>query len=100
MSRRSQEQNNLMWSRLSDIASQIEWPVDGKMQHITPTDFKDILTAGLTKVTRVAAGVEGGFVILGARTSRMTVSQMQELLDFIWWFGNERGVIWTIDPDA
>lgn len=100
MSRRSDEQNRLMWSRLTDLANQVEWPVDGRMQHMTPSDWKDVCTAGLTKVQRVAQGIEGGFVILGARTSKMTVSQMTELLDFISWFGNEKGVRWTIDTEA
>jgi hypothetical protein len=102
LTRRSQEQNNLLWSRLSDVATQVEWSVDGKMQFLSPTDWKDILTAGLTKTTRVAAGVDGGFVILGARTSRMTIGQMQELLDFISWFGDSRDppVQWTINTDA
>lgn len=98
--RRTKEQNALMWSRLTDIANQVEWPVDGKERLISPDDWKQILTAGLTKVQRVAQGIEGGFVILGARTSKMTVSQMTELLDFISWFGNEKGVRWTIDTDA
>lgn len=100
MTRRSDEQNRLMWSRLSDLADQVEWPIDGKTQLISPTDWKDILSAGLTKSTRVAAGVDGGFVILGARTSKMTVSQMQDLLEFIQFFGDERQVKWTIDPDS
>lgn len=100
MTRRSDEQNRLMWSRLSDLADQVGWPIDGKTQLISPTDWKDILSAGLTKSTRVAAGVDGGFVILGARTSKMTVSQMQELLEFIQFFGDERQVKWTIVTDS
>jgi len=97
MSRRSLEQNSLMWSRLTDIANQVEWSVDGKMQKISPTDWKEILTAGLRKEIRVAQGIDGGFVILGCRTSRMTVSEMKEFLDFIEWFGGEKGVTWRID---
>lgn len=101
MSRRTLAQNALLWSRLSDLANQLEWPVDGKMQKITPADFKDICTAGLRKEQRIASGIDGGFVVLGARTSRMSVSEMKDLLDFIEWFGNTREpqVKWTIDTE-
>lgn len=95
--KRSLDQNALMWARLTDIADQVIWPVDGQMVCMTPEDWKHVLSAGLKKNQRVAAGVEGGCVILGQHTSRMTVAEMQELLEFIEWFGNERGVRWS-DP--
>ena len=69
--KRSLEQNAKLWAVLTDIAHQVQWPVDGKMQYLAPEDWKDILSAGLRKSQRVAAGVEGGFVMLGQRTSRM-----------------------------
>lgn len=99
MSRRTEAQNNLLWSRLSDLASQVPWTVDGKLQNISPNDWKDICTAGLRKEQRIAAGIEGGFVVLGARTSRMTVGQMKDLLDFIEYVGDSRDpkVKWTLD---
>lgn len=92
---RTLDQNAKMWAVLTDIARQVEWPVDGKMQHVEPEDWKDILTAGLKKHQRVAAGVEGGFVMLGQRTSRMTIGEMVELIEFALWFGTERGVKWS-----
>jgi len=100
MSRRTIEQNAKMWAMLSDIASQVEWPVNGKVQHISPNDWKDILTAGLRKEQRIAQGVDGGFVMLGTRTSKLTVSEMSELIEFIQWFGETREpkVKWTEKP--
>jgi len=100
MSRRTEQQNNLMWSRLSDLASQVPWTVNGKTQLISPTDWKEIATAGIRKEQRIAQGLDGGFVVLGARTSRMTVGEMKELLDFLEYVGNERGVKWTIDTST
>lgn len=94
---RSLEQNSRMWGLLTDIARQVEWPVDGKLQRLSPEDWKTILTAALTKGQRVAQGVDGGFVMLGSSTSRMSVGEMCDLQTLIEAFGSEHGVRWT-DP--
>jgi len=99
-SKRSLEQNAKMWACLTDIAHQVDWPVDGKLQKLSPDDWKDILTAGLHKSQRVAQGVDGGFVMLGQRTSKMTVGDMVELIEFIQWFGAEKGVRWSEHREA
>lgn len=92
---RTLEQNSKMWAVLTDISRQVEWHVDGKLQHLEPEDWKDILTAGLKKHQRIAAGIEGGFVMLGRRTSKMKIGEMVELIEFALWFGTERGVVWS-----
>lgn len=89
---RSLDQNALMWVLLGDISKQKEWPVDGRMQKLSPEDWKDILTSGLVKEQRIAQGVNGGFVMLGSRTSRMTKPQMTELIEFIYYFMTEHGI--------
>jgi hypothetical protein len=91
---RSIEQNDKMWAVLTDIAKQVPWHVDGKLQLLDKEDWKEILTAGLKKTQRVAAGVEGGFVMLGTRTSRMTVQEMTDLIEFAHAFGAEHDVTW------
>src|SRR6185312_5177119 len=67
--RRTLDQNALMWAMLDDVAAQVDWYVDGADQKLDPEEWKDIFTAGLKKHQRVARGLFGGFVILGARTS-------------------------------
>lgn len=98
--RRSLEQNNLLWQMLQDVASQVRWPVDGVEQFLCKEDWKVILTAGVKKEARIAAGVSGGFVMLGTPTSRMTVAEMTELIDFIRWFGDSKQVVWSDSPEA
>ena len=83
---------------LGDIARQVEWPVDGRMQRLTPDDWKHVLSAGLKRHQRVAMGIDGGFVILGQRTSKMTIAEMGDLIDLMYAFGNDRGVVWS-DPE-
>lgn len=87
--KRSDAQNDLMWSRLTDISRQVVW----YGEKLSPEDWKDVLTAGLRKA-RVVPGIEGGFVVLGLRTSTMSVSEMTALLDLMEAFAAERGVAW------
>ena len=89
-STRSLEQNAKMWAMLQDLADQVPWPVDGVEQKLTKEEWKAITTAGLRKTQRVAHGIEGGFVLLGESTSKMTVGEMRELVDFIDYFGSTR----------
>ena len=90
--RRSLEQNDRMWAMLTEVAEQVEWPIDGKMQKLHPDDWKHILSAGLKREQKVAQGIDGGFVILGQRTSKMTKREMSDLIELILAFGAERGV--------
>ena len=92
---RSLEQNNAMWAMLSDIARQQEWIVDGLLTKLAPEEWKDILSAALTQEMRVAQGVNGGVVLLGRRTSKMTISQMSDLIEIMMSFGSEKGIRWT-----
>jgi hypothetical protein len=88
--RRTTDQNRLMWALLSDLAEQVDW----HGQHLTAEEWKDVLTASLKK-QRAVPGIDGGFVILGARTSRMTKAEMSELCELIYAFGAQQGVEWT-----
>jgi hypothetical protein len=85
--KRSTDQNALLWKRLTEISQQVEW----YGERLTPDDWKDVFTAALRK-SRVVPGINGGFVVLGLRTSSMTKSEMTDLLDLIDAFAAERGV--------
>lgn len=87
---RSVAQNALMWSCLSDVARQVEW----HGQKLDEEAWKDMATAAL-KRQRVVPGIDGGFVVLGQRTSKMTIAEMTALIDFLHAFGDERGVRWS-----
>ena len=91
---RTLDQNAKMWAMLGDIASQVWWSVNGKQEKLTAYEWKDIFTASLKQHSRVAMGLDGGFVILGAHTSRMSKSLMSELIELMLAFGAEKGVTW------
>lgn len=85
--KRSDAQNAMMWSRLGELSKQLRW--DGET--LTPAEWKDLLTACLRK-QKVVRGIEGGLVFLGARTSQMSVGEMNDLLTLMEAFAAERGV--------
>jgi hypothetical protein len=88
--KRSTAQNALMWALLGDVASQVVW----HGQKLTPENWKDILTASL-KRQEVVPGIGGGFVVLGTSTRRMAKLEMNELIELIYAFGAQHGVVFS-----
>jgi hypothetical protein len=76
-----------MWANLEDIAQQVVW----YGQKLDKHEWKDVLTAGLKK-QKIVPGIEGGFVVIGARTSKMSVAEMTELIELSSMFGAQQGV--------
>jgi hypothetical protein len=94
-SRRTLEQNAKLWAMLGDIARQVEWSVNGVRGLLNADDWKNIMTATVRQEVRMAEGINGGFVLLGQSTKRMTVSELGEIIEFMYSFGADRGVAWT-----
>jgi hypothetical protein len=95
---RTLDQNAAMWPALTDFARQVPWPVtrpDNTTRQAEPDDMKDILTAAFEGESRMAPGLRGGFVILGARTSKYGKRKMADFLTFVRAEGNDRGVKWS-----
>lgn len=96
---RTLAQNSRLWAMLTDVSKQVNW----YGRKLTPENWKDVLTAALTKQD-VVPGIDGGFVALGKSTSNMTKPEMCELQDLIEAFGAQQGVKFTapefIDPDT
>jgi hypothetical protein len=88
--KRSTEQNALLWSVLSDLAKQVQW----HGEKLTKEEYKDLLTAGLKK-QRAIPGIDGGFVVLGSSTSKMTKQEMTDLIMLAHAFGDNREVMWS-----
>ena len=84
---RSLQQNAALWAALGDISRQVEWY--GKK--LTPHDWKHIFSSSL-KQQNVVPGLDGGFVVLGISTSKMTIKEMSDLLELAHAFGAEHGV--------
>lgn len=87
---RSDDQNAKLWPMLQDVARQVDWYGTKLADH----EWKDVFTASLRK-SKVTPGLDGGFVVLGQKTSTMTKREFSDLLELMYAFGAEKGVIWS-----
>jgi hypothetical protein len=87
---RSSLQNSKMWAMLTDIAHQVSW----HGQHLTKDEWKCVFSAGL-KRQKVVPGIDNGFVVIGAHTSKMSIAEMAELIEFATAFGCQHQVKWS-----
>ena len=85
---RSVEQNAKMWATLAEIANQVDW----YGQKLTAEEWKWVLSASLKK-QRAVPGIDGGFVVLGQSTSKMTIAEMSEMIELAVAFGAQHNVI-------
>jgi hypothetical protein len=88
-SKRTLDQNAKMWAMLTDISKQVEW----HGLFLSKEEWKEMVTAAL-KRQKVVPGIEGGFVVLGTSTSKMSIKEMMDVIEFSYAFGAERQVKW------
>ena len=90
---RSLAQNNLMWSCLTDLSTQLQWC--GKK--MTPEGWKDFITAHIDGQDIVPNMDGTGFVTIGRgkSTSQMTIAEMTEVIEQCHAFGTLQGVKWS-----
>lgn len=91
---RSNAQNRRMWAMLADIARQVVW----HGQKLDSEDWKHVFSASLNK-QRAVPGLDGGFVVLGTRTSKMTKPEMSDMIELMYAFGAQNNVTWRNDAD-
>lgn len=84
---RTLEQNALMWSLLAHLSKQVNW----HGQYLTSDEWKCVMSASL-KQQKVVPGIDSGFVVIGARTSKMGKKEMSDLCELIYAFGAGQGV--------
>lgn len=84
---RNLNQNAALWALLGEISTQVDW----YGQKLTSEEWKDVFSASLKK-QKVVPGVDGGFVICGQSTSRMSKAEFSDLLELAHAFAAERGV--------
>ena len=84
---RTLESNALLWVLLGEVSKQVEW----YGSKLTAEEWKDVFSASLKK-QKVVPALDGGFVVCGQRTSKMTKSEFSDLIELIQAFSSERGV--------
>jgi hypothetical protein len=92
--RRTLEQNNKLWAMLTDVS--VSMPMGRRH---TPDDWKAIFMNALNWECQFCEGLDGRPFPMGFRSSKLSKSQMAELITYIQAFGDEHGVRWT-DQEA
>lgn len=87
---RNTGQNRKLWPMLADVSEQVSW----YGEKMTPEDWKDVLSASLKK-QRAVPGIDGGFVVLGLRTSKLSKTEFADLIELIYAFGAQQCVAWS-----
>lgn len=93
--KRTLDQNDLLWSCLTDIS--IAKPMGRRM---IPEEWKCVFMAAAGWECQFVEGLDGRPFPMGFRSSKLTKKQMSDLLDFILAWGAENGIRWTHEREA
>lgn len=89
--KRSSLANAKMWAMLSDVAR-----AKPEGRNWTPETFKAAFMHHLGHQVMFAEGLENsGPFPLGFRSSNLNVKQMSDLIECIYAYGSQHGVVWT-----
>lgn len=91
---RTDDQNRKLWQMLQDVARQVPW-FGVKLEK---EDWKLVFLASLNREMRIVPNLDNdGFVNLGQSSSKLSKAEFSDLIELIYKFGAEKGVVWT-DP--
>lgn len=93
--KRTPDQNSKLHAMCADVARQVPWA--GGM--LDTEEWKRIFVAAIYG-QRVVPGLDGEFVVLNKRTSRMKVAECAEVIERIYAFGAEKGVVWSNESEG
>jgi hypothetical protein len=96
-SKRSVPQNDRMWSMLTDIASQIVWHGERLRTNDWKLLFLDLINRDAHHVVRALD--DDGVVHLGRSSSDLSKGEMTDMIECMFKFGAEHGVVFN-DPEA
>lgn len=93
---RSLEQNAKLWAQIGDISR-----AQPEGRRHTAETWKCLFMHACGHETQFAMGLNGEPFPVGFRSSKLTVRQMSDLIEFIYWYGAQHGVVWSDDamPD-
>ena len=90
--KRTVDQNSKMWAMLSDISR----AKPGGRNYI-PKVWKCVFMSDLGYQMQIVEGLNGEPVPIDYSSSRLTRSQMSDLIELIYAFGSENFVLWSED---
>lgn len=87
---RTSDQNDKLWAMLSDISRAMP---QGRRH--TPEVWKALAMHACGHEVQFAEGLDGNPFPIGFRSSRLSKSQMSDLIEFVTEYGTRHGVRWT-----
>lgn len=87
---RNKDQNARMWAMLSDVSRA---KPDGRCH--TPEVWKALMMKACGHAVQFVLGIDGEPFPVGFRSSRLTKSQMSDLIEFIYAYGAEHRIEWS-----
>lgn len=88
--KRSTDQNALMWASLTEIARQLPW----HGVKLSADDWKLVFLDALKSEMRLVPNIAGnGFINMGRSSSDLSKAEMSDLLELIFAFAAEHGVV-------
>lgn len=95
--KRTLPQNDKMWAMLTEVSQQATLRGNKK----TPEKWKLIFMQACGHEIKFEEGLdEGVFFPIGHSSSRLSKNHMIQLIEFIYWFGAENGVVFNDIPQA
>lgn len=94
-SKRTTDQNALMWCLLSDISR-----AKPGGRTLTPDVWKAVFMNACGHAVQFETGLSGEPFPIGFRSSRLTKAQMTDLIEFILSWGAEQGIQWSNEARA
>ena len=87
---RSLDANARLWASLAEVSNQVEWYGN----KLSSEEWKTVFSAALKK-EKVVPGINGGFVVCGQSTSKMSKREFSDMLEIIYAFGADKGVVFS-----
>jgi len=94
--KRSLPQNERMWAMLTNVATQ----KDHGGRRYTPDQWKVLFMHACGREVQFIPALDGTtFIPWGQRSSDLSKAEMSDLIEFMFVWGAENGVVWS-DPDS
>jgi hypothetical protein len=91
-SKRTTDQNSILWACLSEIAQRVEW----HGLKLIADDWKLIFMHALNSELRIVPSLDGkGFVNLGTSSSKLSKQEMSMLIELIMLFAAEHAITFS-----
>ena len=88
--KRTLDQNARMWAMISDVSRA---KPNGRMA--TPETWKALFMHACGHAVQFELGLDGQPFPVGFQSSKMTVSQMRDMIEFIYEYGSRHNVLWS-----